>query len=85
MVRAVEVINTYAIYVHCRKIYNLFVRALGTCRKSESLASANYFLYLPTMYVCCVYPAMSKSPKHIIRYQTVSRCYISRFKGQWFC
>jgi hypothetical protein len=71
MVRAVEVINTYAIYVHCRKIYNLFVRALGTCRKSESLASANYFLYLPTMYVCCVYPAISKSPK---THYTLSDC-----------
>ena len=41
----------YTIYVHCRKIYNLFAQAIETGRKAS-------LLYLTTMYVYCVYPAM---------------------------
>jgi len=59
-------------YLHCWKIYNLFVRALETDRK-EILwravlfcfaASANAF-YIFRTYVYCVYPAMLKSPNQL--------------------
>jgi hypothetical protein len=51
-------------YVHCRKIYNLFV-ALETGRKVSfsSLFCSEYkiILNLPTMYISCVYFAMAIS------------------------
>ena len=50
---------------YSRKIQNLFVRTLETGRKVSLFRSERKLIYyLPTMYVYCVYPAMSKSPKH---------------------
>ena len=50
---------------YIRKIQNLFVRTLETGRKVSLFRSERKLIYyLPTMYVYCVYPAMSKSPKH---------------------
>ena len=46
----------YALYVHCRKIYNLFVQAFETGGK------ATLWRDFP---VLCVYPAISKSPKQL--------------------
>jgi hypothetical protein len=61
--------NIYTIYVHCRKIYNLFALALETDRRASfsSLFRSGWklILYSTTMYVNCVYPAISKSPKQL--------------------
>ena len=59
----------YAIYVHCWKIYNLFARALETGRKASCSSlfrcECKLILYLSTLYVNCVYPAISKNSKHL--------------------
>jgi hypothetical protein len=59
--------------VHCRKIYNLFAQALEKSTKASLgraflacfLASAKLIIYLTTLYIYCVYPAISKSPKQL--------------------
>ena len=52
----------YTIYVHCRKIENLFAQALET---GKPVCKCKLILYLTIMYVYCVYPAISKSPKQL--------------------
>ena len=57
-----EAYNKYTIYIHCRKIYNLFVQALETGRKTSFSRlfriECKLILYWMTMYVYCVYPAI---------------------------
>ena len=55
----------YTIYVHCRKIYNLFLRARNWQKSDPLRCECKSILYLTTMYVYCVYLAISKSPKHL--------------------
>ena len=70
-----------AIYVDCRKILKLFVRALETGRKASPWrsfltcfeASANEFYFLLTIHLYCVYPAMSKSLKQLSNFTKKSR------------
>jgi hypothetical protein len=61
--------DRYAISVHRLKIYNLFARALETGRRTSfsSLfrSECKLILFLTTMYVYCVYPAISKGPKQL--------------------
>ena len=61
--------NIYTTYVHCRKIYNSFALALETDRRASfsslSRSECKLILYSTTMYVYCVYPAISKSPKQL--------------------
>ena len=51
--------DKYTIYIHCWKIYNLFVRALETSRKASfsSLfrSVGKLILYFPTMYIYCIF------------------------------
>jgi hypothetical protein len=63
----------YIIYVHCRKILNLFVRVLETGRKA-CLVRNEYILILDltTMYVDCVYPTMSKSTKQVLNHLKIA-------------
>ena len=42
---------------------NLFVQALETGISSRFRSECKLILYLTTMYIYCVFPAMSKSPK----------------------
>ena len=56
--------DKYTIYVHCRKIYNLFVRALETGRKvSLFRRECKLILYSTTMYLYCIHSSLSKSSK----------------------
>ena len=71
---------TETIYVHCRKIYNLFVhlqkqlekRAFGQsfCPISQRI-QMNYISL--TMYAYCIYAAMSKKAKSIAKWSKKSR------------
>ena len=51
--------DKYTIYIHCWKIYNLFVWALETSRKASfsSLfrSVCKLILYFPTMYMYCIF------------------------------
>jgi hypothetical protein len=68
-----DISRMHTIYVLCRKIYNLFVQALETCRimnlwqafLAYFTVSANkfYVYWKCTLYVYCVYPAMPKKSK----------------------
>ena len=56
------------IYVHCWKIYNLFVRTLETGRIVILFpvlfrSKCKWIEYFSTIYVYCVYPVMLKNPK----------------------
>ena len=65
--------NIYTIYVHCRKIYNLFARALETDRRASLFRSeCKLILYSTTMYIYCVYPAISKSPKQLLSFLKIA-------------
>ena len=65
--------NIYTIYVHCRKIYNLFARALETDRRASLFRSeCKLILYSTTMYIYCVYPAISKSPKQLLNFLKIA-------------
>ena len=59
--------NEYTIYLHCRKIYNLFLRALETGRKANLWRVQVNFIF-----VYYVYPAISKSPKQEPRYLNIA-------------
>ena len=62
-------VKIYTMYVHCQIIYNLFLQALETGRKASfsSLihSECKLILYLTTVYVYCIYLAISKSTKHL--------------------
>ena len=65
-VKKTQSTNKYTIYVHCRKIYNLFVWALETGRKASLFRrECKLILYSTTMYVYCIYSSLSKSPKQL--------------------
>jgi hypothetical protein len=52
----------YIIYLHCRKIHNLFVPALET---SLFNSEWEFILYLMTMYIYCVFLAILKGSKQL--------------------
>jgi hypothetical protein len=56
-------INIQYTCIHCWKMSNLFVQALETGISSRFRSECKLILYLTTMYIYCVFPAMSKSPK----------------------
>ena len=60
------------VYVHCRKISNLFI-----CSQCKLI------LYLTTMYIYCVYPAISKSPKQLPNCLKIAETnvFLNVFKG----
>jgi hypothetical protein len=59
---------------YSRKIQTLFVRTLETGRKVSLFRSERKLIYyLPIMYVYCVYPAMSKSPKQTAKLSEKNR------------
>jgi hypothetical protein len=55
------------LYVHCQKIKIKIVRALETDRKVSQWfrSKCKLIWYLPTMYIFCVHPAMSKCQKQL--------------------
>ena len=75
-----SIIYTYNI-VNCQKIYNLFAQALETRFSSLFHSECKLIWYSTTMYVYCVYPAISKRSKttaKIVWNKRRSKCFKRR-------